>query len=213
MDAVDVNVQTRYQLQKGATYYFTGLSGAGKSSLSHNLKSKLDEMLGDNRKVFLLDGDVIRTGLNKDLGFSAEDRDENIRRISEVAKLFTHSGLICFVAFISPYSKGRDYAKQIHEAEGLQFHECHIAATLEVCEGRDVKGLYKKAREGIIKDFTGISAPYEEPTNPSLYIDTGTQSVDVCANQIVKQIFADGTIVDTRGPKVVKPLIVPMTIE
>ena len=183
MDAVDnMNLKSRFQLNKGATYWFTGLSGAGKSTLSQHLKSKLDEMLGDNRKVFLLDGDVIRTGLNKDLGFTAEDRAENIRRISEVAKLFALSGQICFVAFISPYSKDRDYAKSIHEAAGLSFHECHIAATLEVCEGRDVKGLYKKAREGIIKNFTGISDPYEEPANPSLRIDTGTLSVDVCAN-------------------------------
>lgn len=198
---------------KGATFWFTGLSGAGKSTLSQFLKEKLDGMLGDNRKVFILDGDVIRTGLNKDLGFTAEDRAENIRRISEVAKLFALSGQICFVAFISPYSKDRDYAKQIHEAAGLQFHECHIAASLEVCEARDVKGLYKKAREGIIKNFTGISDPYEEPANPSLRIDTGTLSVDACANMVVKQILEDGTIKDVRGPKVVKPLIVPMTVE
>lgn len=170
-------------------------------------------MLGDNRKVFILDGDVIRTGLNKDLGFSAEDRAENIRRISEVAKLFALSGQICFVAFISPYSKDRDYAKEIHAQANLQFHECHIAASLEVCETRDVKGLYKKAREGIIKNFTGISDPYEEPQNPSLRIDTGTLSIDACADQVIKQILDDGVIQDTKGPKVVKPLIVPMTVE
>ena len=103
-------------------------------------------MIGDKQKVFLLDGDVIRTGLNKDLGFSAEDRAENIRRISEVAKLFASSGQICIVAFISPYQKDREFARKIHMEAGLPFFECHIAASLEVCEERDVKGLYKKAR-------------------------------------------------------------------
>ena len=178
MDALDFKVPPKYDLRKGATFWFTGLSGAGKSTLSQYLKQQLDGMLGDNRKVFILDGDVIRTGLNKDLGFSAEDRAENIRRISEVAKLFALNGQICFVAFISPYAKDRDFAKKIHGDAGLCFHECHIAASLEVCEGRDVKGLYKKARDGIIKNFTGISDPYEAPENPSLRIDTGTLTVE-----------------------------------
>ena len=120
-------------------------------------------MVGDSKKVFLLDGDVIRTGLNKDLGFSPEDRKENIRRISEVSKLFCLAGQIVFVAFISPYAADRDFAKEVHEKAGLKFYECHISASLEVCEGRDVKGLYKKARDGVIPNFTGVSAPYEEP--------------------------------------------------
>ena len=126
----------------GATYWFTGLSGAGKSTLSEAVKKQLDKMVGDSRKVFILDGDVIRTGLNKDLGFSPEARAENIRRISEVSKLFCLSGQIVFVAFISPYSADRDFARSVHEASGLKFYECHISASLEVCEGRDVKGLY-----------------------------------------------------------------------
>ena len=113
--------------------------------------------------MFILDGDIIRTGLNKDLGFSSEDRAENIRRITEVAKLFALAGQICFVAFISPYSKDRDLARAVHKKAGIPFYECHIAASLEVCEQRDVKGLYKRARKGEIKNFTGISDPYEPP--------------------------------------------------
>jgi len=154
---------SRLVLEKGATYWFTGLSGAGKSTLSGALKVKLDALLGDDKKVFILDGDVIRTGLNKDLGFSATDRAENIRRIAEVSKLFALSGQIVFVAFISPYGKDRDFAKQVHADAGIPFYECHISATLEVCEGRDVKGLYKKARAGVIPHFTGVSDPYEAP--------------------------------------------------
>jgi adenylyl-sulfate kinase len=118
-------------------------------------------MTADPTKVFILDGDVIRTGLNKDLGFSAEARAENIRRISEVSKLFNLAGVIVFVAFISPYAKDRDFAKNLHKEAGLKFFECHISASLEVCEARDVKGLYKKARAGIIPVFTGISDPYD----------------------------------------------------
>ena len=123
-----------HSLTSGATLWFTGLSGAGKSTLSEAVKARLDGGLGDNKKVFILDGDIIRTGLNKDLGFSAEDRAENIRRISEVAKLFALSGQVCFVAFISPYQKDREFARQIHLEANLPFVECHIAASLEVCE-------------------------------------------------------------------------------
>ena len=157
----------------GATYWFTGLSGAGKSTLSESLKKHLDAITGDHTKCFILDGDIIRTGLNKGLGFSMEDRAENIRRISEVSKLFNMAGVIVFVAFISPYSKDRDFAKQLHKDAGLKFFECHISASLEVCEGRDVKGLYKKARAGLIPSFTGISDPYQEPENCELNVNTG----------------------------------------
>jgi adenylyl-sulfate kinase len=129
-------------------------------------------MLGDSQKVFILDGDVIRRGLNKDLGFTAEDRAENIRRISEVSKLFALSGQICFVAFISPYAKDRDFGKAIHREAGLPFYECFINAPLDVCESRDVKGLYKKARAGELKNFTGISDPYEAPEHPDLDVRT-----------------------------------------
>ncbi len=139
------HTKASHELIKGGTFWFTGLSGAGKSTLSSALKSKIDSMVGDPRKVFVLDGDVIRTGLNKDLGFTATDRAENIRRIPEVTKLFAMSGQVCFVAFISPYSKDRDFARKIHQYNNLPFHECHIAASLEVCEGIDVKALYKQA--------------------------------------------------------------------
>lgn len=161
-----------HSVNKGATFWFTGFSGAGKSTLSEALKKKLDKMVGDSKKVFILDGDVIRTGLNKDLGFSAEARAENIRRISEVAKLFATSGQICFVAFISPYKKDRNFARQIHQDNGIAFYECFINSSIETCEGRDVKGLYKKARAGEIKNFTGISDPYEPPENPELDVRT-----------------------------------------
>ena len=141
------------------------------------MKAKLDHMLGDTNKCFILDGDIIRKGLNKDLGFTAKDREENIRRISEVSKLFALSGQICFVAFISPYSKDRDFAKDIHKEMGIPFYECFINVPLEVCEGRDPKGLYKKARAGEIKNFTGISDPYDAPAQPDLDIKTDDMTI------------------------------------
>jgi len=202
-----------HTLNKGATFWFTGLSGAGKSTLSEALKNKLDGFLGDNRKVFLLDGDVIRTGLNKDLGFSAEDRAENIRRISEVSKLFAMSGQIVFVAFISPYSKDRDFARNIHKEKNIPFFECHISASLEVCEKRDVKGLYAKARQGIIKNFTGISDPYEAPPKPELDINTGEHSLDACMNQVLDTMYNESIIVDHTAPRIVPSLVKEITLE
>ena len=178
----------------GATYWFTGLSGAGKSTLSGALKEQIDKLVGDNKKVFLLDGDVIRTGLNKDLGFSADDRKENIRRIAEVSKLFCLAGQIVFVAFISPYSADRDFAKQVHEAAGLKFYECHISASLEVCEGRDVKGLYKKARAGIIPNFTGVSDPYEAPAAPALNVNTGELSLQASQSLVINHMTQEGVL-------------------
>lgn len=168
----------RFELLKGSTFWFTGLSGAGKSTLANAVKAKLDTMLEDKNKVFILDGDIIRQGLNKGLGFSEEDRAENIRRISEVSKLFALSGQIVFVAFISPYSNARDLAKTIHNDSHIPFYECYISATLEACETRDVKGLYKKARAGEIKNFTGISDPYEAPKTPDLDIKTHELTLD-----------------------------------
>jgi 3'-phosphoadenosine 5'-phosphosulfate synthase len=185
---------TAYTVTSGATYWFTGLSGAGKSTLSEALKKQMDRLVGDEKKVFILDGDVIRTGLNKDLGFSPEDRAENIRRIAEVSKLFCLAGQIVFVAFISPYSNDRQFAKKVHEDAGLKFYECHISASLEVCEGRDVKGLYKKARDGVIPNFTGVSAPYEAPAEPALNIDTGALSIDACQSKVINHMQASGVI-------------------
>jgi 3'-phosphoadenosine 5'-phosphosulfate synthase len=204
---------TSHTVQQGATYWFTGLSGAGKSTLSGALKKQIDALVGDDKKVFLLDGDVIRQGLNKDLGFSAEDRKENIRRISEVSKLFALAGQIVFVAFISPYSKDRDFARQVHADAGLKFYECHISASLEVCEGRDVKGLYKKARDGIIKNFTGVSDPYEAPPNPELNIDTGSLTLDQCKALVLKHMKEQDVLRDNNAKRVVDSLIKECTPE
>lgn len=191
-----------HKILKGATFWFTGLSGAGKSTLSEALKRKLDTMIGDSKKCFILDGDVIRRGLNKDLGFTAEDRAENIRRISEVSKLFAMSGQIVFVAFISPYAKDRDFGKQIHKEAGLNFYECFINSSLEVCETRDVKGLYKKARAGEIKNFTGISDPYEAPEHPDLDVKTGELSLEQSVDFVLKRMMDDKIIESTSEKKV-----------
>lgn len=191
----------------GATYWFTGLSGAGKSTLSESLKKTIDGLTGDSTKVFILDGDIIRTGLNKGLGFSPEDRSENIRRISEVSKLFNMAGVIVFVAFISPYSKDRDFAKNLHKESGLKFFECHISASLEVCEGRDVKGLYKKARAGIIPVFTGISDPYEAPATPELEVNTGAQTLAESTSFVLKHMEDQGILAKKSAPRVSQSLV------
>ena len=198
--------ETAYTVTSGATYWFTGLSGAGKSTLSEALKKQLDRLVGDNKKVFILDGDVIRTGLNKDLGFSPEDRKENIRRISEVSKLFCMAGQIVFVAFISPYSADRDFAKSVHEAAGLKFFECHISASLEVCEGRDVKGLYKKARDGIIPNFTGVSAPYEAPESPALNVNTGALSLEACQSMVINHMQSESVLRNNQERQIAESL-------
>jgi adenylylsulfate kinase len=158
---------------KGCTIWMTGLSGSGKSTLAN----ALDEVLW-NRGIrsYVLDGDNIRHGLNKNLGFSPEDRTENIRRIGEVAKLFTEAGVVNVTAFISPYRADRDQARAA-QGEG-DFIEVYVKAGVEECEKRDTKGLYAKARAGQIKEFTGISAPYEEPEKPEVVVDTESQSVE-----------------------------------
>jgi adenylylsulfate kinase len=159
--------------QKGATIWLTGLSGSGKSTVAVAAEKAL---IDRGRHAYVLDGDNVRHGLNTNLGFSPEDRTENIRRIGEVAKLFTDAGVIVFSSFISPYRADRDAVRAIM-SEG-DFIEVYVAATLDTCEKRDVKGLYKKARAGEIPEFTGISAPYEEPENAELVLDTDALSVD-----------------------------------
>lgn len=201
------------ELLKGATFWFTGLSGAGKSTLANAIKAKLDNYLGDKNKVFILDGDVIRTGLNKDLGFSAEDRAENIRRICEVSKLFAASGQLVFVAFISPYQKDRTFGREIHDKAGLPFYECHISAPLEVCEERDVKGLYARARAGEIKNFTGITDPYEAPANPDIDVKTHEMSLIESAEYVIARMAADGVLRDNRKGRVAPSLIKEATAE
>ena len=165
----DITRKDRERLggHRGACLWFTGLSGSGKSSIAREVENLLYEQ---GVRTYVLDGDNIRHGLNNDLGFSPEDRNENIRRIGEVSKLFVDAGIIVMTAFISPYIKDRDRARNIME-EGT-FIEIYVEADLETCEERDPKGLYKKARVGEIKEFTGISAPYESPQKPELIINT-----------------------------------------
>ncbi len=158
--------------QRGVTIWLTGLSGSGKSTLAVAAERALVER---GRHAYVLDGDNIRHGLNKNLGFSPEDRSENIRRIGEVAKLFTDAGVVVFSSFISPYRADRDAVRALMDAG--DFVEVFVDAPLDVCEQRDVKGLYKKARAGEIPEFTGISAPYEPPERPELVLDTSRLSV------------------------------------
>ncbi|EGF97729.1 uncharacterized protein MELLADRAFT_84506 [Melampsora larici-populina 98AG31] len=161
--------------QTGLTIWFTGLSGSGKSTLS----TKLEEiLLKSNKRAFVLDGDNIRKGLNSDLGFTNQDRKENIRRISEVSKLFNQSGIIVLVAFISPFIDDRRLVRELHQINELNFLEIYLDSSLEALENRDTKGLYKKARSGEIKDFTGISSPYEPPVNPEIHIKTDSLSTE-----------------------------------
>jgi adenylylsulfate kinase (apsK) len=152
---------------KGCVIWYTGLSGSGKSTVANEVEKSL---LSLGVKSYLLDGDNIRHGLNSDLGFTKEDREENIRRIGEVAKLFADSGTVTGVAFISPYRADRKRARDIVESSGLDFLEVYVNCPLEVCEKRDPKGLYKKARTGEIKNFTGLDAPYEEPLECELVL-------------------------------------------
>lgn len=169
--------------QKPCMVWFTGLSGAGKSTVAN----ALDRMLFDRAKhTYLLDGDNVRHGLTRDLGFSAQDRVENIRRIGEVGKLFVDSGLIVLSAFISPYRSDRQMVRNLFPVG--EFIEVHISTGLDVCEQRDPKGLYKKARLGEIKNFTGIDSQYEAPDSPELTIDAGTRTVEDCANEIVEYL-------------------------
>jgi len=170
----------------GATIWFTGLSGSGKSTIACALEQAL---VNKGIHCYRLDGDNVRHGLNKNLGFSAEDRAENIRRIGEVAKLFADSGVITLSSFISPYQRDRDDARALHEEAGLPFIEVLVDAPLDVCEQRDPKGLYKKARAGEIKGFTGIDDPYESPEKPELVLRTGDQSVAECVQACVDYLL------------------------
>lgn len=165
---------------KGVVVWLTGLSGCGKSTIATELEKKLFDM---HAHVFILDGDNVRHGLNGDLGFSPEDREENIRRIGEVAHLFAEAGVIAITSFISPYRKDRDRARNLNEKG--DFIEIHVTAPLSICEKRDPKGLYKKARQGVIPEFTGISAPYEEPENAEITIETDKLSVEESVDKII----------------------------
>lgn len=166
--------------------WFTGLSGAGKSTLAHALEERLYQM---SFHTFVLDGDNVRHNLCKDLGFSADARVENIRRVAEVAKLFVEAGVIVLTAFISPFAEDRTKARQLL---GDDFIEIYCDCSLEICEQRDVKGLYKRARAGEVKDFTGISSPYEVPEQPDLRVNTGSQDLETCVAQVLKYLVQRG---------------------
>ncbi len=171
---------------KSLVLWFTGLSASGKSTLAQAVQTVLFER---GCRAYVLDGDNIRHGLNKDLGFSPADREENIRRIGEVAKLFADAGIIAMTAFISPYRADRDKARAI---SGDSFVEVYVQCDLAVCEDRDPKGLYKKARAGAIPEFTGISAPYEAPENPELVINTGNKSLEESVGEVIAYLEKKG---------------------
>jgi adenylylsulfate kinase len=176
---------------KGATLWMTGLSGSGKSTVASALEQVLVER---GRHSYRLDGDNIRHGLNKNLGFSAEDRAENIRRIGEVAKLFADSGSVAITSFISPYVKDRDVVRKLHDDAKLPFLEIFVDAPLDVCEKRDPKGLYKKARAGQLKGFTGIDDPYEAPPKPELVLRTATEDVKACVEACLSLLQKRGVL-------------------
>ncbi len=175
--------------QKPCIVWLTGLSGSGKSTLANALEG---ELYASGHHSYLLDGDNIRMGLNKGLGFSDADRVENIRRIGEVAKLFVDAGLIAITAFISPFRADRDMVRALVGPD--EFFEVYVKAPLEVCEQRDPKGMYKKARAGVIKQFTGIDSPYEEPLNPELVIDTAAQDLEHSTRQLLEALRRSGRL-------------------
>jgi adenylyl-sulfate kinase len=169
--------------QRGVTLWFTGLSASGKSTVAGALERRLFD---DGHLVYWLDGDNVRMGLNGDLGFSPEDRTENIRRIAETAHLFNDAGLLVIAAFVSPYGADRENARKIIGED--RFCEVFISASLATCESRDPKGLYQKARDGIIPQFTGVSAPYEAPENATIVLDTENSDVSACVDQLMQYL-------------------------
>ncbi len=174
---------------RGAVLWFTGLSGCGKSTIANAVDQLLHEQ---GVHTFVLDGDNIRMGLNRNLGFSPEDRTENIRRIGEVARLFADSATIISTAFISPYRADRALVRTLVPAG--EFIEIHVQASVETCESRDPKGLYKKARAGEISDFTGISAPYEAPEKPEIVLDSDSKGVEELAREVIAYLKTNGTL-------------------
>ncbi|MFC0562380.1 adenylyl-sulfate kinase [Halalkalibacter alkalisediminis] len=181
--AVTKHDREQLNKHKGIVLWFTGLSGSGKSTIANALEKNLYDML---IHTYLLDGDNIRYGVNKNLGFSSKDRKENIRRIAEIRKLFVDAGIVVLVAAISPFKEDRDAARHIFDKE--EFIEIYVKCSLEECEKRDPKGLYKKARTGEIKEFTGVTQPYEEPANPDIIVDTTKQNINQSVNLIMSFI-------------------------
>jgi adenylylsulfate kinase len=189
----DVSREDRYEIlrQKGATIWFTGLSGSGKSTIAVALERAL---FGMGKLSYRLDGDNVRLGINKNLGFSEEDRKENIRRIGEVAKLFGDAGTISLSSFISPYKADRDEVRKLHQDAGLNFVEVFVDCSLKVAEERDPKGLYKKARAGEIKNFTGIDDPYEAPVNPEIHLKTDEMTLEDEVITVIEYLLENGII-------------------
>jgi adenylyl-sulfate kinase len=186
---VDKNARAAAHGHRGGVLWFTGLSGSGKSTIGHRVERKLTDR---GAFAYVLDGDNVRHGLNSDLGFSAEDRVENIRRIGEVARLFADAGALVVSAFISPYRSDRDRVRGLME-QG-EFIEVFVDTPLEICEARDPKGLYKKARAGEISNFTGLDAPYEAPENPEVHLQTANLTVDQAAEQVIRYLEEHGVI-------------------
>jgi adenylylsulfate kinase len=178
----------------GGLIWFTGLSGSGKSTLAHAIEEKLHSLCV---RSYVLDGDNIRTGLNKDLGLSPEDRKENVRRIAEVAKLMVDAGLLVFAAFIAPYKQSREYVRKL--MVGWPYYEVYVKCSVEACAKRDPKGLYKKARLGEINNMTGISAPYEKPEHPSLIIDTDKFNLQQCVDEVIRFLLKQGLIMKAKS--------------
>jgi adenylylsulfate kinase len=187
--AVTRDLRERLNGHRNAVVWFTGLSGSGKSTLAHAVEERLYQMAC---RTFVFDGDNVRHGLCGDLGFSENDRKENIRRIGEMTKLFAEAGVIALTAFISPFRADRRRVRQMLRPGN--FIEVYCRCPLEVCESRDVKGIYRRARAGEIHDFTGISSPYEEPENPELVIDTGSMPLDQCVDQVIGHLRDRGVI-------------------
>ena len=188
-----ISREDRFEIlrQKGATIWFTGLSGSGKSTIA----VALEQALYDMRKLsYRLDGDNVRLGINKNLGFSEQDRTENIRRIGEIAKLFGDAGTIALSSFISPYREDRDEVRKLHETADLTFVEVFVDCSLAVAEARDPKGLYKKARAGQIKNFTGIDDPYEAPATPEIHLKTDEMTLETEVSIIMDYLLDNGII-------------------
>ena len=177
--------------QKGATLWFTGLPSSGKSTVAVALEQ---ELFKRGKISYRLDGDNIRSGINKNLGFSAEDRTENIRRIGEIAKLFVDCGIISLSSFISPYREDREHVRKLHDASDMPFIEVYVDCSLDVAEARDPKGLYRKARAGEIKNFTGIDDPYEPPETPDIHLRTDRMSLEQEVNTLISYLEKNGII-------------------
>lgn len=200
------NLRQKSNRHRSVVLWFTGLSGSGKSTLAHCVEERLFQM---GAKTYVLDGDNVRHGLCGDLGFSIEDRKENIRRIAEISKLMLESGVITLTAFISPFINEREKARKIFPHG--DFLEIFCDCPIEICEDRDVKGLYKRARAGEVKEFTGISSPYEEPTNPELVIKTAESSLQECTDHVIKFLINRDIFLYSDAPDSVGGLKTPTT--